>query len=66
MLEFTYNKLKKAIRTLDMHLERGKYGYIEKLPKGFDYPEGGLYDIVYESSCKWLYFLWLDHDGCDD
>lgn len=53
MLEFTYNKLKKAIRTLDMHLERGKYGYIEKLPKGFDYPEGGLYDIVYESSCKW-------------
>ena len=53
MLEFVYHKLKKAIRTIDMKLERAKYGYIEKLPKGFSYPEGGLYDIVYESSCKW-------------
>lgn len=53
MLEFAYNKLKKAVRTIDMKLERAKYGYIEKLPKDFKYPEGGLYDIVYESSCKW-------------
>ncbi|MBR2837036.1 acyl--CoA ligase [Candidatus Saccharibacteria bacterium] len=53
MLEFLYRKLKKTIRTVDMKLERAKYGYIEKLPKEFDYPEGGLYDIVYDSSCKW-------------
>ena len=38
-----------------MYLERSKYGYIEKLPKDFKYPEGGLYDIVYESSFKWPY-----------
>lgn len=53
MLEFVYNKLKKAIRTVDMRLERAKYGYIEKLPKDIHYFEGGLYDVVYESSCKW-------------
>ena len=55
MLEFAYNKLKKLVRTIDMKIERSKYGYIEKLPKDFKYPEGGLYDIVYESSYKWGY-----------
>ena len=53
MLEFVYNKVKKAVRTVDMYLERSKYGYIEKLPKDIHYFEGGLYDVVYESSCKW-------------
>ena len=46
MLEFVFGKLKKAVRTVDMYLERSKYGYIEKLPKDFKYPEGGLYDVV--------------------
>ena len=53
MLEFIYRKLKKTVRAIDMHIERRKYGYIEKLPKDIEYPEGGLYDVVYESSCKW-------------
>ncbi len=53
MLEFLYHKIKKVARSIDMKLERAKYGYIEKLPKDIEYPEGGLYDIVYESSCKW-------------
>lgn len=53
MFEFVFNKLKKVVRTIDTYLERSKYGYIEKLPKDIKYPEGGLYDSVYDSSCKW-------------
>ncbi|MBR0480044.1 acyl--CoA ligase [Candidatus Saccharibacteria bacterium] len=53
MLEFAYNKIKKLVRAIDMRLERDKYGFIDKLPKDFEYPEGGLYDTVYEASCKW-------------
>lgn len=53
MLEYIYNTLRNGLRKLDMKLERAKYGYIEKLPKEIKYPEGGLYDAVYESSCKW-------------
>ena len=33
MLEYVYSKIKHALRTLDMKLERAKYGYIDKLPK---------------------------------
>ena len=65
MLEFLYNKIKKAARSLDMHLERSKYGYIEKLPEGFEYPEGGLYDIVYESSCKWPHNVAMTYFNTD-
>ena len=53
MLDFVFGRLKKAVRTVDMFLVRSKYGYLEKLPKDFKYPEGGLYDIVYDSSFKW-------------
>ena len=61
MLEFIYNKLKKSVRAIDMKLERAKYGYIEKLPKDIEYFEGGLYDIVYESSCKWPHNVAIDY-----
>lgn len=52
-LEFVYNKIKNTLRKIDMKLERAKYSYIDKLPRNIEYPEGGLYDVVYESSCKW-------------
>ena len=52
-LEFVYNKIKNTLRKIDMKLERAKYSYIDKMPKDIEYPEGGLYDVVYESSCKW-------------
>lgn len=61
MLDFVFGKFKKAVRTLDMYLERSKYGHIEKLPKGFKYPEGGLYDVVYDSSCKWPHNVAIDY-----
>ena len=52
-LEYVYNKIRNTLRKLDMKLERAKYNYIEKMPQDIQYPEGGLYDVVYESSCKW-------------
>ena len=52
-LEFVYNKIKNTLRKIDMKLERAKYNYIDKMSKDIEYPEGGLYDVVYESSCKW-------------
>ena len=52
-VEYIYKKIKNTLRKIDMKLERAKYGYIEKLPKEIEYAEGGLYDVVYEASCKW-------------
>ena len=52
-LEYVYKKIKNTLRKLDMKLERAKYGYIEKLPKDISYFNGGLYDAIYEASCKW-------------
>ena len=60
-LEFVYNKIKNTLRKIDMKLERAKYGYIEKMPKDIKYFDGGLYDIIYESSCKWPHNTALEY-----
>ena len=60
MLEFIYNKIKNTLRKIDMRIERAKYGYIDKLPKDIKYFDGGLYDVVYESSCKWPHNVALE------
>ena len=60
-LEFIYNKIKNALRKIDMKLERAKYGYIDKLPKNISYFEGGLYDAIYEASCKWPHNIALEY-----
>lgn len=52
-LEYIYKKIKNTLRKLDMKLERAKYSYIDNLPRDIEYFEGGLYDAIYESSCKW-------------
>lgn len=54
-LEYVYKKIKNTLRKLDMKIERAKYSYIDKLPKDIEYFNGGLYDAIYESSCKWPY-----------
>lgn len=61
MLEYVYNKIKNSLRKLDMRIERAKYGYIDKLPKDIHYFDGGLYDVVYESSCKWPHNVALQY-----
>ncbi|MBR3228924.1 acyl--CoA ligase [Candidatus Saccharibacteria bacterium] len=60
-LEFLYHKIKNTLRKIDMKLERAKYGYIDKLPKDIEYFDGGLYDVVYESSCKWPHNIALEY-----
>ncbi len=50
---FIHNKIKRVLRRLDMKLEHAKYVRIDKLPKNIEYFDGGLYDAVYEASCKW-------------
>ncbi len=60
-LEFLYNKIKNTLRKIDMKLERAKYGYIDKLPKNISYFDGGLYDAIYEASCKWPHNIALEY-----
>ena len=60
-LEFVYKKLKNTLRKIDMKLERAKYNYIDKMPKNIEYPEGGLYDVIYESYCKWPHNVALQY-----
>lgn len=59
-LEYLYNKLKNALRRLDMRIERAKYGYIEKMPRRIHYFEGGMYDAIYEAACKWPHNVALE------
>lgn len=61
MLEYVYNKIKNTLRKLDMKIERAKYGYIDRLPKDIEYFDGGLYDAVYEASCKWPHNIALEY-----
>ncbi|MBR3052169.1 acyl--CoA ligase [Candidatus Saccharibacteria bacterium] len=60
-LEYVYNKIRNTLRKIDMKLERAKYNYIDKLPPDIQYPEGGLYDVVYESYCKWPHNVALQY-----
>lgn len=60
-LEFVYNKIKNTLRKLDMKLERAKYNYTDKMPSEIQYFEGGLYDAVYEASCKWPHNIALEY-----
>lgn len=60
-LEYIYNKIKNTLRKIDMKLERAKYSYIDKMPKDIEYFEGGLYDAIYESSCKWPHNIAIEY-----
>lgn len=60
-LEYIYNKIKNTMKKLDMKIERAKYSYIDKLPKKIEYFEGGLYDAIYESSCKWPHNIAIEY-----
>ncbi len=63
MFELIYNKLKNTLRKLDMKLERAKYGYRDTLPKNIEYFDGGMYDAIYEASCKWPHNIALEYFG---
>ena len=61
MLEIMYNKIKNVLRKIDMKIERAKYGYIDKLPKDIEYFNGGMYDAIYDASCKWPHNIALEY-----
>lgn len=60
-LEFVYNKIKNTLRKLDMKLERAKYHYADQMSKNIEYFNGGLYDAIYEASCKWPHNTALEY-----
>lgn len=60
-LEIIYHKLKNTLRKIDMKLERAKYSYLDKMPENIEYFEGGLYDAIYEASCKWPHNVALEY-----
>ena len=60
-LDLIYNKLKNALRKIDMRLERAKYNYIDKMPGTIEYAKGGLYDVIYDSSCKWPHNIAIEY-----
>ncbi len=60
-LSFLYHKIKNTLRKIDMKLEHAKYVRMDKMPKKIEYFEGGLYDAVYEASCKWPHNVALSY-----
>lgn len=60
-LEIIYRKLKNTLRKIDLKIESAKYNYIDKLPEDIEYFEGGLYDAIYEASCKWPHNVALEY-----
>ncbi|MBQ3321020.1 acyl--CoA ligase [Candidatus Saccharibacteria bacterium] len=60
-LDMLYKKIKNTLKKIDMRLERAKYGYIDKLPKDIEYFNGGLYDAIYEASCKWPHNIAIEY-----
>ena len=60
-IEYIYNKIKNTMKKLDMKIERAKYSYIDKLPKKIEYFEGGLYDAIYDASCRYPHNIALEY-----
>lgn len=60
-LEYIYHKIKNGIRKLDLKLEHAKYNHPDQLPKNLEYFDGGLYDAIYEASCKYPQNTALDY-----
>ena len=52
-LDFLYKKIKNTLRKIDLKLERARYSLHDKFQPSMDYFEGGLYDAIYEASCKY-------------
>ena len=60
-LENIYKKVRNTIRKLDQRIEWAKYSYLDQPLKNVEYFEGGLYDAIYEASCKWPHHVALEY-----
>lgn len=63
MIETIYNKVRNSLRKIGVKIQRLRYGYMGKLPDGIEYFEGGLYDALYEASCKWPHNVALEYSS---
>lgn len=60
-LDYIYRKVKNTLRKISLKIEHARYGYIDKLPPDIEYFNGGLYDAIYESSCKYPHNIALQY-----
>ena len=60
-LENLYKKIRNTLRRLDQRIERAKYRYLDQPLKNIEYFDGGLYDAIYEASCKWPHNVALEY-----
>ena len=60
-LENMYKKIRNTLRKIDQRLERAKYSYLDDPIQNLEYFEGGLYDAIYEASCKWPHNVALEY-----
>lgn len=56
-----YKRVRNALRKLDQRLERTKYSYLDGPLEKIEYFDGGMYDAVYEASCKWPHNVALEY-----
>lgn len=59
-LENMYKKIRNTLRKLDQRLERARFKFDQPL-KNVEYFNGGLYDAIYEASCKWPHNVALEY-----
>ncbi|MBR2841269.1 acyl--CoA ligase [Candidatus Saccharibacteria bacterium] len=58
--ENMYKKIRNTLRKLDQRIERARFIFDQPLKK-VEYFDGGLYDAIYEASCKWPHNVALEY-----
>ena len=58
--ENMYKKIRNTLRKLDQRIERARFIFDQPLKK-VEYFDGGLYDAIYEASCKWSHNVALEY-----
>ncbi|MBQ5812366.1 acyl--CoA ligase [Candidatus Saccharibacteria bacterium] len=59
--ENLYKKIRNSIRQLEQKIGQAKYSYFDQPLKQVEYFDGGLYDAIYEASCKWSHHVALEY-----
>lgn len=60
-IDLIYHKIKNTLRRLDARIEGAKYDFREHTPEKLEYFEGGLYDAVYDASCRYPHNIALEY-----
>ncbi len=60
-IDLIYHKIKNTLLKVNAKIEHARYSYLDNLPEKLEYFEGGLYDAIYEASCKWPHNVALEY-----